>query len=119
MADSNSDNAIVFLEASSSAQVLQQAPESSTASVSAPTPPCDDLDKSDDYNEPECKKRKTSGSQGDKSDGPTTAPVDKPEQKLESRLGSILGCVVCFDLPSAAVYQVFISCLISLPIFIS
>lgn len=113
MADSGSDTAIVFLEASSSAQVLQQTPESSSSSSGAASS-CDDLNKSDEFAEPECKKRKASGSQADKSDGTApTVPVEKPEQKLESRLGSILGCVVCFDLPNAAVYQVFISWLLS------
>lgn len=113
MADSNTTGSIIFLEASSSAQAFQL-PESSTASAAVPTPPCDDTDKSDEFAEPEFKKRKTTGDQGDKGDGPVAGPVEKLEQKLESRLGSILGCVVCFDLPNAAVYQVFISWLLSL-----
>lgn len=52
------------------------------------------IDKSEDFSEPEIKKRKLSNE-----------PDSKPD-KLELRLGGILCCAVCLDLPRAAIYQV-------------
>lgn len=52
------------------------------------------IDKSEDFSEPELKKRKLSNE-----------PDSKPD-KLELRLGGILCCAVCLDLPRAAIYQV-------------
>lgn len=62
------------------------------------------IDKSEDFSEPEIKKRKLSNE-----------PDSKPD-KLELRLGGILCCAVCLDLPRAAIYQVSFSlqCFISL-----
>lgn len=52
------------------------------------------IEKSEDFSEPEIKKRKLSNE-----------PDSKPD-KLELRLGGILCCAVCLDLPRAAIYQV-------------
>lgn len=51
------------------------------------------VDKTDDFVEPDCKRRKLN---------------HKNEKKfeLEDRLGGILCCAVCLDLPKTAVYQV-------------
>ena len=54
----------------------------------------EDLEKSEDFLEPDAKRRKILRAEG------------KTEQKLEHRLGGILCCAVCLDLPRAAVYQV-------------
>lgn len=55
----------------------------------------EDLDKDENFPEPDKKRRKT-----------RTDDIVKTEQKLEHRLGGILCCAVCLDLPRAAVYQV-------------
>ena len=61
----------------------------------APTPQIrEDLEKNEDFLEPDAKRRKILRAEG------------KTEQKLEHRLGGILCCAVCLDLPRAAVYQV-------------
>lgn len=73
-------------EAASSSSVSEQAPMA--------TPIRDDLEKIEDFLEPDKKRRKVSRNDG------------KTEQKLEHRLGGILCCAVCLDLPKAAVYQV-------------
>lgn len=52
------------------------------------------VEKSEEFLEPEVKKRKLSNE-----------PDFKPD-KLELRLGGILCCAVCLDLPRAAIYQV-------------
>lgn len=52
------------------------------------------LDKSDEFLEPDCKKRKLSQKK------------DAKKFELEDRLGGILCCAVCLDLPKTAVYQV-------------
>lgn len=54
----------------------------------------EDVEKSEDFLEPDAKRRKVLRAEG------------KTEQKLEHRLGGILCCAVCLDLPRAAVYQV-------------
>ncbi|CAL7938857.1 zinc finger TRAF-type-containing protein 1 homolog [Xylocopa sonorina] len=72
-------------EAASSSSVSEQAPQA--------TPIRDDLEKIEDFLEPDKKRRKLSRNDG------------KTEQKLEHRLGGILCCAVCLDLPKAAVYQ--------------
>ena len=51
-------------------------------------------DKTEEFIEPEKKRRKLSKLPDGKSD------------KLEQRLGGILCCAVCLDLPRAAIYQV-------------
>ncbi|XP_035740648.1 cysteine and histidine-rich protein 1 homolog [Vespa mandarinia] len=73
-------------EAASSSSVSEQA-----ASVA---PMRDELEKVEDFLEPDKKRRKQVRGDG------------KTEQKLEHRLGGILCCAVCLDLPRAAVYQV-------------
>lgn len=73
-------------EAASSSSVSEEAPSA--------TPIRDDLEKIEDFLEPDKKRRKLSRNDG------------KAEQKLEHRLGGILCCAVCLDLPKAAVYQV-------------
>lgn len=62
---------------------------SSSAEILAGPPPED----AKPFEEPEAKRRKVSGPEGEK-------------HKLEERLGGILCCAVCLDLPKAAVYQV-------------
>lgn len=76
-----------------------EAVPSSSVSEQAPpaTPIRDDLEKIEDFLEPDKKRRKVSRNDG------------KTEQKLEHRLGGILCCAVCLDLPKAAVYQVSFS----------
>lgn len=64
-----------------------------TAVITAPIR--EDHDKSEDFIEPDKKRRKV-----------LRAEDTKTEQKLEHRLGGILCCAVCLDLPRAAVYQV-------------
>ena len=49
--------------------------------------------KTEEFSEPDKKRRKV----GKSSDG--------SQVKLEMRLGGILRCVVCLDLPKAAIYQ--------------
>lgn len=72
------------------------------SSSSVPTEPEENVEKSDDYSEPEKKRRKLLKGQDSKPD------------KLELRLGGILCCAVCLDLPRVAIYQVsIISCLLS------
>lgn len=73
-------------EASSSSSV------SETATVTQPIR--EELEKIEDFIEPDKKRRKLLRQDG------------KSEQKLEHRLGGILCCAVCLDLPRAAVYQV-------------
>lgn len=70
------------------------------SSSSVPTEPEENVEKSDEYSEPEKKRRKLLKGQESKPD------------KLELRLGGILCCAVCLDLPRVAIYQVCkISCL--------
>ncbi|XP_018578494.1 cysteine and histidine-rich protein 1 homolog [Anoplophora glabripennis] len=66
-----------------------QAPTTSTETSSV----VENLDKHEDFVEPDAKKRKIS------------KPADDKTHKLEDRLGGILCCAVCLDLPRAAVYQ--------------
>lgn len=54
------------------------------------------IEKRDEFSQPETKKRKISQS----------VNADRIKYKLEERLGGILCCAVCLDLPRAAVYQV-------------
>lgn len=55
-----------------------------------------------------------------KSEAGSTTQPREGKDRLESRLISVLSCVVCFDLPNGAIYQVrliaylFILCLYSL-----
>lgn len=73
------------------------------SSSSVPTEPEEIIEKSDEYSEPEKKRRKLLKGQETKPD------------KLELRLGGILCCAVCLDLPRVAIYQVcIISCLLSI-----
>lgn len=67
-----------------------QAPTTSTETSGV----VENLDKHEDFTEPDAKKRKIS------------KPADDKTYKLEDRLGGILCCAVCLDLPRAAVYQV-------------
>lgn len=100
MAESSSE------AASSSASV---AAESTTTTTMSGGPSTAELEKSEDFLEPERKKRKQSSLQGSaqvNQEGQALSLPHKPEQKLEHRLGGILCCVVCFDLPRSAVYQV-------------
>ncbi|KAJ8932899.1 hypothetical protein NQ318_023200 [Aromia moschata] len=67
-----------------------QAASSSTETTSEIV---ENVEKSDDFAEPDAKKRKIISKSPDK------------KYKLEDRLGGILCCAVCLDLPRAAVYQ--------------
>lgn len=67
-----------------------QAPTTSTETSGV----VENIDKREDFAEPDAKKRKIS------------KPADDKTYKLEDRLGGILCCAVCLDLPRAAVYQV-------------
>ncbi|XP_058797482.1 zinc finger TRAF-type-containing protein 1 homolog [Phymastichus coffea] len=98
MAESSSE------AASSSGSV---AAESTTMTMSG-GPSTAEVDKSEEFLEPERKRRKQSSVQASaqaNQDGQPLGLPHKPEQKLEHRLGGILCCVVCFDLPRSAVYQ--------------
>lgn len=101
--------------AESSSEVAATTASSSSGSVSVPVEPSasprDELEKPEEFIEPERKRRKLHGLQATGNTGQEGSNVEnqKPDQKLEHRLNSILCCVVCFDLPRAAVYQVFIS----------
>lgn len=66
-----------------------------TPAAAAATPMREDLEKAEDFLEPDKKRRKVVRADGNKT-----------EQKLEHRLGGILCCAVCLDLPRSAVYQV-------------
>lgn len=66
-----------------------QAPTTSTETSGV----VENLDKHEDFVEPDAKKRKIA------------KPADEKIHKLEDRLGGILCCAVCLDLPQAAVYQ--------------
>jgi hypothetical protein len=66
------------------------------SSSGEPTDP-QEIDKAEEFIEPEKKRRKVCKISDGKSD------------KLEHRLGGILCCAVCLDLPKAAVYQVCIA----------
>lgn len=72
----------------------EAASSSSISEQPSATPIRDDIEKIEDFLEPDKKRRKSSRNDG------------KTEQKLEHRLGGILCCAVCLDLPKAAVYQV-------------
>lgn len=68
-------------------------PTTSTTEISSQT--MEEIEKQDDFAEPEIKKRKVSS--------------NKTEEKiynLVERLGGILCCAVCLDLPRTAIYQV-------------
>lgn len=81
-------------EPASSSGASEQA-GATTAAPAVPTPMREDLEKTEDFLEPDKKRRKVTRADGSKS-----------EQKLEHRLGGILCCAVCLDLPRSAVYQV-------------
>lgn len=66
-----------------------------TAAAAVAAPMREDLEKAEDFLEPDKKRRKVVRADGNKT-----------EQKLEHRLGGILCCAVCLDLPRSAVYQV-------------
>lgn len=68
--------------------------EPTTSSSEITSQGIEEMDKQDDFAEPEIKKRKIS---------------NNPEEKiynLVERLGGILCCAVCLDLPRTAIYQV-------------
>ncbi|CAG9821247.1 unnamed protein product [Phaedon cochleariae] len=67
--------------------------QSTSSSGEIATPHVENVDKCEEFAEPEAKKRKTSNKSEEK------------KYKLEDRLGGILCCAVCLDLPRAAVYQ--------------
>ncbi|KAL7302436.1 hypothetical protein TKK_0005088 [Trichogramma kaykai] len=83
----------------------QASAASQLGAAAAPNEP----DKSEEFLEPQRKHRKLIGGQcASDQEGSSAAAsfeLSKSEQKLEHRLGGILCCVVCFDLPRAAVYQ--------------
>lgn len=79
-------------EPASSSGVSEQA---GTPAAAAATTMREDLEKAEDFLEPDKKRRKVVRTDGNKT-----------EQKLEHRLGGILCCAVCLDLPRSAVYQV-------------
>lgn len=83
-------------EPASSSGVSEQV-AATTAATAHATPIREDLDKPEDFPEPDKKRRRTLRAENDAA---------KTEQKLEHRLGGILCCAVCLDLPRAAVYQV-------------
>lgn len=85
-------------EPASSSGVSEQV-AATTAAAAHATPIREDLDKSENFPEPDKKRRKT-------TNGRPESDAAKTEQKLEHRLGGILCCAVCLDLPRAAVYQV-------------
>lgn len=70
--------------------------EAATSSSETTVEMQDNIDKRDEFLEPDTKKRKISQS----------VNTDRIKYKLEERLGGILCCAVCLDLPRAAVYQV-------------
>lgn len=80
------------------------------ATTTASQPGAGEPEKPEEFLEPERKRRKLPGqvqqSQAQDASPAAGLQLAKPEQKLEHRLGGILCCVVCFDLPRAAVYQV-------------
>ncbi|XP_032690687.1 cysteine and histidine-rich protein 1 homolog isoform X1 [Odontomachus brunneus] len=80
-------------EPASSSGVSEQA-GTPAAVAAAATPMREDLEKAEDFLEPDKKRRKVVRADGNKT-----------EQKLEHRLGGILCCAVCLDLPRSAVYQ--------------
>ncbi|XP_019697526.1 cysteine and histidine-rich protein 1 homolog isoform X1 [Harpegnathos saltator] len=80
-------------EPASSSGVSEQAGTPAAATAAA-TPMREDLEKAEDFLEPDKKRRKVVRGDGNKT-----------EQKLEHRLGGILCCAVCLDLPRSAVYQ--------------
>lgn len=83
-------------EPASSSGVSEQV-AATTAATAHATPIREDLEKPEDFPEPDKKRRRTVRAENDAA---------KTEQKLEHRLGGILCCAVCLDLPRAAVYQV-------------
>jgi hypothetical protein len=82
-----------------------------TGPAASPVSPIrEELEKPEEFLEPERKRRKLPALQAAGAVGQDGLPLlGKPVQKLEHRLGGILCCVVCFDLPRAAVYQVFMN----------
>jgi len=82
-------------EPASSSGVAEQITATAATTAVVTTPIREDLEKSEDFIEPDKKRRKV-----------LRAEDTKTEQKLEHRLGGILCCAVCLDLPRAAVYQV-------------
>ncbi|XP_011497154.1 PREDICTED: cysteine and histidine-rich protein 1 homolog isoform X1 [Ceratosolen solmsi marchali] len=92
-----------------STTVTMSSPGSATGTgMEAPSvsPICEELEKPEEFLEPERKRRKFPALQAAGAVGQDGLPLPgKPVQKLEHRLGGILCCVVCFDLPRAAVYQ--------------
>ncbi|KAL3289235.1 hypothetical protein HHI36_003668 [Cryptolaemus montrouzieri] len=69
-------------------------PATSSSETTSPTEVVEgSIDKSEDFVEPDTKRRKLATKNDDK------------KHKLEDRLGGILCCAVCLDLPKAAVYQ--------------
>ena len=60
----------------------------------------DGTEKTDEFAEPEVKRRKLIPKEAEES-----------KNRLEDKLGGILCCAVCLDLPKAAVYQVSQICL--------
>lgn len=84
-------------EPASSSGVSEQV-AATTAAAAHAVPIREDLDKPEDFPEPDKKRRKTTNGRSEND--------AKTEQKLEHRLGGILCCAVCLDLPRAAVYQV-------------
>ncbi|KYM79591.1 Cysteine and histidine-rich protein 1 like protein [Atta colombica] len=81
-------------EPASSSGVAEQVAATAAAAVIA-APLREEHDKSEDFHEPDKKRRRTVRAED----------AAKTEQKLEHRLGGILCCAVCLDLPRAAVYQ--------------
>lgn len=79
--------------------------EAATSSTSEVTIGMEEnLQKPDEFSEPETKRRKISQCVNTDTEG--------VKYKLVERLGGILCCAVCLDLPKAAVYQVsVISCI--------
>ena len=99
-------------EAASSSNSSEEPTTVAAPAPSGPSPGPIELEKPEGFIEPERKRRKLQhGGMGAQAAlGPDGQPLPaKPEQKLEHRLGGILCCVVCFDLPCAAVYQVLMS----------
>ncbi|KMQ85665.1 cysteine and histidine-rich protein 1-like protein [Lasius niger] len=85
-------------EPASSSGVSEQV-AATTAATALATPIREDLEKPEDFHEPDKKRRRTTRAD----------ETAKTEQKLEHRLGGILCCAVCLDLPRAAVFQVSVS----------